>query len=83
MPGDVLAAANPDVSVGENVLDEADQRLGPARVAGQAPMQSDRDHPRPFGALLLKEVEAVAQTGEEVLSGGEPRPNFESLVVSE
>jgi len=23
MPGDVLAAANPDVSVGENVLDEA------------------------------------------------------------
>src|SRR6516162_11734361 len=71
MPGDVLAAANPDVSVGENVLDEADQRLGPARVAGQAHVQADRHHPRPFGALLVKEVEAVAQKGEEVLSGGE------------
>src|SRR6516225_11758983 len=71
MPGDVLAAANPDVSVGENVLDEADQRLGPARVAGQARVHADRHHPRPFGALLVKEVEAVAQKGEEVLSGGE------------
>ena len=68
MPGDVLAAANPDMGVGKNVLDKADQRRGPTRMAGQAHVQADRHHARPFDSLIVEEIEAVAQKCEEILA---------------
>ena len=59
--GDVGAAADPDPVMAQYALDKADQRRRAPRMPGQAHVQSDRHHARPVDALLVQQVEAVAQ----------------------
>src|SRR5205814_1125102 len=66
VPRDVLAPADPDLAAAADVLDEPDQRLGPAGMAGEAHVQPDRHHARTLGALVIEQVEAVAQICESV-----------------
>src|SRR5437764_833817 len=65
MPRDVLAAADPDAVMRADVLDKADQCLGPAGVPRQAHVHPDRHHLRVFRAFLVEQVEAATPTGEE------------------
>src|SRR6266852_2332018 len=68
VPRDVDPAADPDTLVALDMLDEADQRLGAAGMASEPHMEADRHHPRPLRSLLVQQIEAVAQIGEEILA---------------
>src|SRR6266568_3967718 len=71
VPGDVDAAADPDPVVALDMVEEALQRREPPRPPGEAAMEADRHHLRPFGALGVEHVEGVAQIGEELLAAVE------------
>src|SRR5688500_17726456 len=78
MSRDVNAARNPHFVATSDVFDESPQRSGEPRTTGKKAVQYNRQHlGRANPALLVKDVEAVAQIGKELiarveaLSGGE------------
>ena len=67
MLGDLVASADPDPVVAQDVIDETGKRGGARRLAGETAMQSDGQHPRRLLALAVERVEIVAQRDEEIL----------------
>jgi hypothetical protein len=64
------------------VVEEAGERRGPARAAGEAAVQADRHHLRlPGGAFGIEHVEAVLEIGEELVAGVEALVGGEAHVV--
>src|SRR5271155_3424040 len=67
MLGDLVASADPDLVVAQDVIDETGKRGGARRLAGETAMQSDGHHLRRLLALAVERVEIVAQRDEEIL----------------
>jgi hypothetical protein len=67
MLGDLVASADPDPVVAQDVIDETGKRGGTSRLAGETAMQSDGHHLRRLLALAVERVEIVAQRDEEIL----------------
>ena len=68
MLGDLVASANPDAVMAQNVIDETGKRGGARRLAGETAMQSDSHHLWRLLALTAECLEIVAQRDEEILS---------------
>src|SRR5687767_1556876 len=70
MPGDLGAAADPEIGAARDMVEETLQRRGPAGAPGQAAMQPDRHHLGLGGALAAEEIQAVPEMlGEAVIRG--------------
>ena len=70
VPGNIGAAADPDIRVPADMVEEALQRGSARRTAGKAAMQPDRHHLRRLRPFLAQEVEGVGQVlGEAVIRG--------------
>jgi hypothetical protein len=67
MLGDLVASADPDPVVAQDVIDETGECGGARRLAGETAMQSDGHHLRRLLALAVERVEIVAQRDEEIL----------------
>src|ERR1700757_4255934 len=67
MLGDLVASADPDPVVAQDVIDETSKCGRARRLAGETTMQSDRHHLWRLLALAVKRVEIVAQRDEEIL----------------
>ena len=67
MLGDLVASADPDPVVAQDVIDETGKRGGACRLAGEAAMQSNGHHLRRPLALAVERVEIGAQRDEEIL----------------
>src|SRR5215469_5153646 len=81
MLGDLVASADPDPVVAQDVIDEAGKRGGPHRLAGEPAMQSDGHHLRRLLALAVERVEIVAQRDEEILGLTPAQATREARVV--
>ena len=57
MLGDLVASADPDPVVAQNVIDETAKRGGASRLAGKTAMQSDGHHLRRLLTLAVERVE--------------------------
>jgi hypothetical protein len=64
MLGDLVASADPDPVVAQDVIDETGKRGGARRLAGETAMQSNGHHLRRLLALAVERVEIVAQRDE-------------------
>ena len=67
MLGDLVASADPDPVVTQDVIDETGKRGGARRLAGETAMQSDSHHLWRLLTLAVKRVETVAQRDEQIL----------------
>jgi hypothetical protein len=67
MLGDLVASADPDPVVAQDVIDETGKRGGASRLADETTMQSDGHDLRRLLALAMERVEIVAQRDEEIL----------------
>ena len=81
MLGDLVASADPDPVVAQDVIDETGKRGGPRRLAGETAMQSDGHHLRRLLALAVERVEIVAQRDEEILGLTPAQATREARVV--
>src|SRR5690242_11024348 len=81
MPCDVEAAAEPDLVVALDMVEEALQRRKAAGAADEAAMEADRQHLRRACALLVEHVEGVAQIREELVAGIEALARRKAHVV--
>ena len=79
--GDLVAPADPDPVVAQDVIDETRKRGGAPRLAGQTVMQSDGHHLRRLLALAVEGVEIVAQRDEEILGLTPAHATREARVV--
>src|SRR5260370_30780320 len=79
--GDVDAAAEPDLIVPRDMVEEALQSGKSSRAAGQAAMETDRHHLGPLGAFRIENVESVAQIGKELLAAVEALRRRKTHVV--
>ena len=81
MLGDLVASADPDPVVAQDVIDETGKRGGARRLAGETAMQSDSHHLRRLLALAVERVEIVAQRDEEILGLTPAQATREARVV--
>src|SRR5215469_3084394 len=81
MLGDLVASADPDPVVAQDVIDEAGKRGGPHRLAGEPAMQSDGHHLRRLLAFAGERVEIVAQRDKEILGLTPAQATREARVV--
>ena len=81
MLGDLVASANPDAVMAQDVIDETGKRGGARRLAGETAMQSNGHHLRRLLALAVERVEIVAQRDEEILGLTPAQATREARVV--
>ena len=81
MLGDLVASADPDPVMAQDVIDETGKRGGARRLAGETAMQSDGHHLRRLLALAVERVEIVAQRHEEILGLTPAQATCEARVV--
>ena len=80
--GDVDAAAQPHAALGLHVIEKPRQRRRPSRAADEPAVEADRHHLRRTGApLLVEQVEAVLEVGEELVARVEPLRGGKAHVV--
>src|SRR6201993_2564429 len=82
MLGDLVASADPDPVVAQDVIDETSKCGRARRLAGETTMQSDRHHLWRLLALAVKRVEIVAQRDEEILGLTPAQTAREARVVA-
>jgi hypothetical protein len=81
MLSDLVASADPDPVVAQDVIDETGKRGGASRFAGETAMHSDGHHLRRLLALAVERVEIVAQRDEEILGLTPAQATREARVV--
>ena len=81
MLGDLVASADPDPVVAQDVIDETGKRGGASRLAGETTMQSDGHDLRRLLALAVERVEIVAQRDEKILGLTPAQATREARVV--
>jgi hypothetical protein len=81
MLGDLVAPADPDALMAQDVIDETGKRGGARGLAGETAMQSDGHHLRRVLALAVERVEIVAQRDEEILGLTPAQATREARVV--
>ena len=81
MLGDLVASADPDPVVAQDVIDETGKRRGARWLAGETAMQSDGHDLRRLLALAVERVEIVAQRDEEILGLTPAQATREARVV--
>jgi hypothetical protein len=81
MLGDLVASADPDPVVAQDVIDETGKRGGTSRLAGETAMQSDGHHLLRLLAFAVERVEIVAQGDEQILSLTPAQATREARVV--
>ena len=81
MLGDLVAPADPDPVVAQDVIDETGKGGGASRLAGEAAMQSDGHHLWRLLALAVERVEIVAQRDKEILGLTPAQATREARVV--
>src|SRR5690349_20868299 len=82
MLGDLIASADPDPVVAQDVIDKTGKRGGASRLAGETTMQSDAHDLRRLLALAVERVEIVAQRDEEILGLTPARPRARRVSLS-
>src|SRR5262249_50784237 len=66
-----LAAADPDIGVTLDVLEQPRQCADAARASDDAAMQADGHHSRPpFASRSIQPIEGIAAIAEEIFAGG-------------
>ena len=82
MLGDLVASADPDPVMAQDVIDETGKRGGARGLAGETAMQGDGLHLRRLLALAVERVEIVAQRDEEIPGLTQPRPRARRVSLS-
>ena len=67
MLGDLVAPADPDAIMAQDVIDETGKRGDARGLAGETTMQSDGHHLRRLLAFAVERGDIVAQRDEEIL----------------
>jgi hypothetical protein len=81
MLGDLVAPADPDALMAQDVIDETGKRGGARGLGGETAMQSDGHHLRRVLARAVERVEIVAQRDEEILGLTPAQATREARVV--
>ena len=81
MLGDLVAPADPDALMAQDVIDETGKRGGARGLAGETAMHSDGHHLRRLLALAVERVEIVAQRNKEILGLTPAQATREARVV--
>jgi hypothetical protein len=81
MLGDLVASADPDPVVAQEVIDETGKRGGARWLTGETAMQRDGHHLGHLLALAVERVKIVAQRDEEVLGLTPAQATREARVI--
>jgi len=81
MARDIDAAAKPDPIVAAHMIEKFDQADGARRAADEAVVQADRHELWVLGALLVQQIEAVAQILEKIIRLGKTVALVAAVVV--
>jgi hypothetical protein len=79
--GDLVAPADPDPVVAQDVIDETRKRGSARRLAGETAMQGDGHHLWRLLALAVERVKTVTQRDEEILGLTPAQATREARVV--